>query len=100
MEEVESLNRWGTGGLEPDLVVLLDVDAEEGIRRAVGDPDRFQTQEIAFHELVNEAFRRRAAESPKRFLVLDGTDDPDRIHSEVVEAVRKLIPARPGGGDG
>lgn len=96
--QVEQLNMWGTGGLVPDLVVLLDIDAEEGLRRAstVGPDsadgealpvDRLEAEGIEFHRKVNEAFRRRANLDPGRYLVIDASLPAEEIHKRVREAV-------------
>ena len=69
---VEEVNRLATGGLLPDLVVLLDLDPADGLRRRQGDRDRIEAQDLEFHRRVREAFRALAAADPKRFAVVDG----------------------------
>ncbi|MDX1511895.1 MAG: dTMP kinase, partial [Nitriliruptorales bacterium] len=91
--QVEQLNLWGTGGLVPDLVVVLDIDAEEGLRRASESPenegsiDRLEAEGIEFHRRVNDAFRRRADLDPGRYLVIDASLPVEEIHSRVRDAV-------------
>ncbi|MBW3659652.1 MAG: dTMP kinase, partial [Actinobacteria bacterium] len=89
--EVEELNRWATDDLQPDLVVLLDVDAEEGLRRAGTEPDRMEAGGLPFHELVNDGFRQRAAGDPPRYLVLDATRAVDDLGDEIRRAVLPLL---------
>ncbi|MBW3621359.1 MAG: dTMP kinase [Actinobacteria bacterium] len=89
--EVEELNRWGTDDLRPDLVVLLDVDPVEGLRRAGSEPDRMEAGGLPFHELVNAGFRRRAEDDPVRYLVLDAGRPVDDLHAEILLAVRRLL---------
>ncbi|MGH3442086.1 MAG: dTMP kinase [Nitriliruptorales bacterium] len=96
--EVEELNRWGTGGLLPDLVVLLDIEADEGLRRASEVPDRLEAEGLAFHDRVNAAFRQRAADEPFRFVVLDASRPVPEVHEQVAEAVFELL--GPTGGEG
>lgn len=84
---VERLNTWGTTGLNPDLVILLDVEAEEGLRRVGDDHDRIEGSGLGFHQSVNEAFRRRAAEHPDRFLVLDASRPVEDLHADIRDAV-------------
>ncbi|HTE70011.1 MAG TPA: dTMP kinase, partial [Actinomycetes bacterium] len=69
---VEEVNRLATGGLLPDLVVLLDLDPADGLRRRQGDRDRIEAQDLDFHRRVREAFRALAAADPNRFAVVDG----------------------------
>src|SRR5215212_3043744 len=54
---VEEVNRFATGGLLPDLVVLLDLDPASGLRRRAGKPDRIEGQDLDFHRRVRQAFR-------------------------------------------
>lgn len=84
---VATLNRWATAGLRPDLVVLLDVDPGEGLRRVGGQPDRLEAAGEAFHRTVAEAYRRRAAEDPERTLVLDATLPVEQLHGQIRRAV-------------
>ncbi|HYN17884.1 MAG TPA: dTMP kinase, partial [Actinomycetes bacterium] len=52
---VEEVNRFATGGLLPDLVVLLDLDPAEGLRRRPGDRDRIEALDLEFHRRVRDA---------------------------------------------
>ena len=92
-EQVADLNRWATGGLAPDLVVLLDLDPAEGLRRAVGtgDPDRLEDAGLDFHELVRAAYRRRAESEPDRYLLLDATRPVEDLHADIRRAVLPLL---------
>lgn len=92
--EIEQLNRWGTGGLLPDLVVLLDIPAAEGLARAGDTPDRLEGAGLEFHETVNAAYRHRATVTPVRYLVLDGRRPAEELHSDIREAVLSRLPAR------
>jgi dTMP kinase len=98
---VADLNAWATGGLRPDLVVLLDVDPTEGLRRAAeqgGAPDRLEAAGVDFHRAVAAAYRRLAAEDPARYLVLDASRPVEQLHHEVRGAVLTLLEAHEGAG--
>lgn len=95
-EQVAELNRWATDGLVPDLVVLLDVDADEGLRRIGEQRDRLESAGSDFHRAVAEAYRRRAAEDPERYLVLDATRPVEELHAAVRDAVLARLPAAGG----
>ncbi len=92
--EVAELNRWATGELVPDLVVLLEVEPAEGLRRA-GDRhtsdrrghDRLEAAGEEFHREVAASYHRRAREERERYLVLDGTRPVEATHAEVRDAV-------------
>lgn len=95
VEEIGWLSNWATGGLRPDLVVLLDVDPQVGLARVAnrGSADRLESESIAFHDRVRHAFLDLAAENPGRYLVLDASEDADSIARQVRERVAKLLPA-------
>lgn len=86
---VAELNSWATGGLRADITVLLDVDPEEGLRRAVGDegPDRLEAAGLDFHRTVAAAYRRRAELEPDRYLVLDAGESVEHLHHSLRDAV-------------
>jgi dTMP kinase len=84
--EVESINRWATGGLWPDLVVLLDVDPKVGLGRVEG-ANRFEGEVLDFHEAVAATFRDLAAREPSRFVVIDASHPEDQVAADIQAAV-------------
>jgi dTMP kinase len=88
---VEAVNRFATGGLLPDLVVLLDLDPADGLARRARDPDRIEAQDIDFHRRVREAFRDLAAADPGRFAVIDATAPAPEVATRVQAAVLALL---------
>jgi len=98
VEEVRWLSKWATGGLRPDLVVLLDIDPEIGLARieSRGGADRLEGESIAFHRRVRQAFRDLAATDPERYLVVDATEPVDVIAFAVRERLHALLPPTPG----
>ncbi|MEA5456464.1 dTMP kinase [Sinomonas sp. JGH33] len=96
-EAVRELNAWATGGLWPDLTVLLDVDEAEGrTRRTAGDAaeDRLESEPDAFHRDVRTAFLELAAAQPGAYLVLDAGRDAEGLAREILAAVRDALAAR------
>ena len=90
-DPVEAVNRFATGGLLPDLVVLLDLDPADGLARRARDPDRIEAQDIDFHRRVREAFRDLAAADPGRFAVIDATAPVPEVATRVQAAVLALL---------
>jgi dTMP kinase len=88
---VEDVNRFATGGLLPDLVVLLDLDPAAGLARRARDPDRIEAQDLDFHRRVREAFRDLAAGDPKRFAVVDASAPVPEVAAQVRAAVLPLL---------
>jgi dTMP kinase len=95
VDEVSWLSSWASGGLKPDLVVLLDIDPAVGLRRveARGDAaDRLESESIAFHDRVRYAFLDLAAADPRRYLVLDASRPVDELAAMVLERATTVLP--------
>ncbi len=88
LDELAWLSRWAARGLDPDLVVLLDVPADVAFARRCGTPDRMEAEDRAFHARVMEGYRKLAAAQPDRWVVVDGSGTVE----EVAELVRKALP--------
>ena len=95
VNEVAWLSGWATGGLKPDLVVLLDLDPAEGLRRAAHRPPEPDPAAVQFAEKVRYAFLDRAAKDPKRYLVLDASRPVESVATLIVDRVEPLIPPVP-----
>jgi dTMP kinase len=88
---VEEVNRFATGGLLPDLVVLLDLDPAEGLDRRAERRDRIEVEGLGFHRQVRDAFLELAAGDPDRFAVVDGAAPADQVAAAVLAAVLALL---------
>lgn len=89
VEQVEKLNRWATGGLEPDVIVVLDIDEAVAASRRAGPGDRLERAGAEFHELVREAYRTLGAD--RGWVVLDGNDDAEIVSERVWAVVRERL---------
>lgn len=89
-ERVADLSLWATGGLVPDLTIVLDVDPALGLARVVG-PDRLEAEPVEWHERVRQAFLDIAARTPDRYLVLDGSRPAEDLAVEVAAVVSALV---------
>lgn len=94
-QDVLSLSAWATQGLFPDLVILLNIDPEEGLERSGGE-DRFETEGEEFHEQVADAYLRIADEHPERFVVVDALGTPEEVHERVREAIKRFLRGQEG----
>jgi dTMP kinase len=86
IEVVHELNRIATGGLLPDLTLLLRVDPETGLGRAESD-DRFEAEGVAFQEMVAGAYEEIARREPDRVVIVDGSGTPGEVHGRIMELV-------------
>jgi dTMP kinase len=94
VQEISWLSSWATGGLKPDLVVLLDVDPTVGLDRVSSrglGKDRLESESRSFHERVRYAFLDLAAADPKRYLVLDAARPVDEITAAVATRLTGLL---------
>jgi len=94
LEAVRNLNEWVTGDLYPDLTIMLEIPYEVGLQRLQKRRrtlDRMEGQPERFHAHVQEAYRSLAKIFSARFLVLDGTEPPDRIHHRIMQEVLPLL---------
>ncbi len=103
VEVVRRVNEVATGGLRPDLTLLLDVDPEVGLPRARGAGgkegprgrgDRLEQETLDFHRRVRAGFLQLAREEPSRFVVADGTLPADEVHKALADAFLRLLGCR------
>ena len=92
LEDLRALERVATGGLRPDLTILLDLSPEVGLgRKAPDDRTRFELAfDLAFHRRVREGFLDLAAREPDRFAVVDAAADEAAVWGGVRAAVDRL----------
>jgi len=93
VEAIEAINAFATGGLEPDLTLLLDLDPAVAASRA-GEEDRFEQAEL--QRKVHAAYEELAAANPARWRRIDADRDPSEVHRDVVAAVRAAREAPAG----
>ena len=89
---IDSINAAATGGLKPDVTILLDVLPEQGLqRKKKGHQDRFDSEGISFHRKIREGYLKLAAKEPARWLVLQAGLPIDRLSQLTWEHIRPLI---------
>jgi dTMP kinase len=91
--DLRALAGIATGGLEPDLTLLLDVTPEIGLRRkAEADRTRFEASfDLEFHRRVRAGFLELASAEPDRFRVIDSARPLDVVFGEALEAVLEIL---------
>ena len=90
--EVARLNHWATGGLVPDLTILMDLPPTAGLGRRARSADRLEAEPTEFHERVRAGFLALAQAGPERYLVLDASRPADELSHEIQDRLRDLLP--------
>ncbi|QZD89581.1 dTMP kinase [Qipengyuania aurantiaca] len=95
-EQVRTLHAIGSGGLLPDLTIVIGADGDEvsaRLRARDGDTsDAIGGRDETYHRSVNEAFERFAEEEPERFARIDGTGSIEGVHARIMTALAGLLP--------
>jgi dTMP kinase len=88
-ELIEQAVKAATGGLLPDLTLLLDLPVEEARKRtrSRGAPDRLDAESEAFHRRVGEAYRQEHEREPGRIKIIDARADADSVHQSILSQV-------------
>lgn len=96
---IDALEQVIVRATRPDLTLVLDLPAEEGLARASsrrkeagGGVDRFEQENVDFHRKLREAFRAIARKEPERCRVIDASRNPDEVAREIWEIVSERFP--------
>ncbi|MDX1569238.1 MAG: dTMP kinase [Xanthomonadales bacterium] len=95
-ERLDRLEEWIVGDCRPHLTILLDVDPEAGLARAVHarEADRFEREAALFYTRVREAYLRIAAAEPERIKVVDAGQSLETVRRAVHREVSDFVGAR------
>lgn len=98
LDLIHQLNSFATGGLEPDMTFLLDIDAETGLSRQE-EWNRMERKAVEYHDRVRQGFLREASLNPQRITILDASKGIETIHRQILSAVARKIELNiePGG---
>src|SRR3984893_8475450 len=92
-EILNAMERVTIGDLRPDLTFILDVPVEIGMQRAAarrgtGAPDRFEAEDVRFHQQLREAYRQIAASEPQRCVLIDANAEASTVGANLWAALR------------
>jgi dTMP kinase len=89
MSALRSLVNFATGGLKPDLTLLLDIDVEMGLRRRRkgGEWNRLDALDVAFYERVRQGYHSLAQEEPERWVTIDASRQFKQVQADLRQAV-------------
>ncbi|MBR3505969.1 MAG: dTMP kinase [Lentisphaeria bacterium] len=96
-ETVARVNEFVCRGTRPDLVLVLDIPVELGLRRTTSrsagttQNDRFDSESTAFHTAVRNGFLELARREPDRFAVIDASPSPEEVTQSILEAIHARL---------
>lgn len=101
-EVLNAMERVTIGDLKPDLTVILDVPVEIGMQRAAvrrgsDTPDKFEAEDVKFHQQLREAYRQIAAAEPERCVLIDAAADATTVAENIWAAVNDRLVAASAG---
>jgi dTMP kinase len=92
MDMVTAINNSATGGLKPDLTILLDIPGEDAFKRKAADkPDRFESESKIFHRKVRDGYLEIARQEPERWVIINAVQDRKTIADTVWRNVSRMI---------
>jgi dTMP kinase len=93
LDQLKVLIDFATGGLKPDLTLLLDLEAEEGLRRRErgGDWNRLDAYAQAFHQRVRLGFLELARQEPQRWVTIDAGRPADQVQTAIRQEVARRL---------
>ena len=82
---LRAMLEFATGGLKPDLTILLDIDVLTGLKRkkVKEEWNRLDAFELSFHERVREGYHILAGQEPERWKIVDATQNPEQVQNEI-----------------
>lgn len=97
-ERMDAINRFATGGLVPDMTLLLDLDVRVGMERCAkrqagggSKYDRIESERLCFHEAVRAGYLALAGANPGRFWLIDATGSEAAVGREIEELVTRAF---------
>jgi dTMP kinase len=93
VNRVREMNDFATGGLKPDLTILLDLPPEVGLAR-IAEKDRLDSESLAFHQRVREGFLAEAKLEPNRWVIIDAAAEVGTVLLDTTEAVQRALKTR------
>jgi len=90
---IRALIEFATGGLKPDVTLLLDLDVEEGLKRRAkdGDWNRLDTYDLEFYRRVRQGYLELVSQEPQRWVVIDAGKPPDQVQEAIRDVVLKKL---------
>jgi dTMP kinase len=89
------IGRLATGGLEPDLTLVLDLPIDCAVRRRTGPADRMESRDAEYQARVREGFLSEARRRPERIRIIDAAGSVKTVHASIAQEVARVVAAGP-----
>ncbi len=92
-DALQEITAFATQGMVPDLTFLLDLPVEQGLKRREqdGNWNRLDAYNLDFHRRVRQGYLALAKSQPARWVVIDGLQEVDRVHDEIMRTVESRL---------
>jgi dTMP kinase len=96
LAQIRNLIAFATGGLKPDLTILLDLDVEVGLQRRArgGEWNRLDAYNLEFHRRVRRGYHKLAQAEPDRWVVIDAALAPEQVQTDIRQVVIERLKER------
>jgi dTMP kinase len=93
LQQIETLINFATGGLKPELTLLLDVDVKEGLRRKTqaNEWNRLDAYSLEFHQRVQNGYHLLAQSDPQRWVEIDAGKPPEQVQAAMRQVVMSKL---------
>jgi dTMP kinase len=95
VDQLWQMGRLATGGLIPNLTLVLDLPLDVAMSRRGREPDRMENKTRSFHEKVREGFLTEARRQSERIRIVDATPSVEIVHEQICKEVEHVLAARP-----
>jgi dTMP kinase len=95
LEQVRALVKYATGGLTPDLTILLDLDIEVGLKRKLQNEvewNRMDAYTVEFHQRVRRGYLELVKQEPQRWVVVNSEQKWDDVQAELKKVIIEKLP--------
>lgn len=91
IEELWRLGYFATGGLEPDVNIVLDIPVHLALSRRGKKPDRVEQRGLEYHEAVRQGFLTEAQRRPDRIRVVDGSPPIEAVLARIIQEIGRVL---------
>ncbi len=97
LDDIRALVKYATGGLTPDLTVLLDLDVEVGLKRKTQNAmewNRLDAYTVEFHKRVHAGYLEMVRTEPQRWVVVDAGQEWESVQAELRKVILERLPQK------